>query len=205
MKRIVTLVLAALAVFCVTPKAGAQDPGQDEGPKQRLTLVYPREGIVLSGSGDDAVKYTGLTYVKVFPISPRLKKKYGDDPIFSDELHCKHGENSGGDDYRSPSLPLGIYEIQFSMREGNNMKTCIKRPVILSSENSPTVTAEFSNAKTLVIGGDHTLQQMEAAITELVHRVLALQAEVAALKGGTKAAPAPAPDVPSAGTDAPAK
>ena len=195
MKRLAVLVLAALAVFTLTyslaAKVCAQDIVRKEEPKQNLTLLYPNDGIVLEGKGDDVVRYKGIIYVKVYPVSARLKKELGEGPVFSNEL--QPGYLGDGDRRPALRLPLGEYEVHFSMRDADDLRTCIKRNVILTRDTAPLVTAELSGtAKTLVIGGDISFQEMENAVYELAVEVKELKAEVAALKGGKPAAAVPA-------------
>ena len=199
MKRIGTLVMAAFAIlilaFGLTPRVRAQDVVQNEGPRQKLTVIYPDNGVVLQGKGDDEVRYKGTIYVKIYAVSPRLKKKLGDGPVYTNEL-----ELSAWHTYYTPELPLGEYEVHFSMRDGDNFRTCIVRNVLLTPTGETTVKAELSGtSNTLVIGGTLTMQQLENVVLFLDRRVTALQAEVAALKGGKATpAPVPAPDVPPA-------
>lgn len=201
MKRIGTLVLAALAVFAfalsLTVKANAQDAApdisQDPGPKQPIRIHYGA-GVILEGKGDDAVKYKGLIYLKIFPVSARLVKKYGAGPAYSNEIHPTSGGMGVSDEVANPSLPLGKYEVHFSMREGDTMRTCIKRDVLLTANGEANVEVEMSGTtRTLMIGGDDmTAQQMRDSILQLKQQIASLQAEVAALKGGAKAAALPA-------------
>ena len=192
MKRFTILFLTALAVFvlalnCVSG-AAAQDMAQGlseyQGPKQNLSISYSDEGIVLEGKGDDAVIYKGLIYIQIYPVSPRLRKKFGDVPMFSAERMPRTGFGTGG------SFPLGEYEVHFSIREGDMMRTCIKRGILLTANGGANVEAEMSGtSRTLIIGGDDmTAQQMRDSILQLKQQVAALQAEVAALKGGKAAA-----------------
>ena len=195
MKRIGALALAALAVFVmalsIVPKARAQDAAQDisqdPGPKQPIRIHYGA-GVILEGKGDDAVKYKGLIYLKIFPVSARLIKKYGAGPAYSNEIHPTSGGMGVSDEVASPSLPLGKYEVHFSMREGDTIRTCIKRDVLLTANGEANVEVEMSGTtQTLIIGGDDmSAQQMRDSILQLKQQVAALQAEVAVLKATTK-------------------
>lgn len=194
MKRITIPIVAALAVFVLTLnfalRAAAQDVAQElsqyQGAKQVLSIPYPEGGIVLEGKGDDAVKYKGLIYVDIYPVSARLKKKFGDGPVLRKEIYPTGGVRA--------ELPVGEYEVHFSMREGDTMRTCIKRGILLTSNSDVSAEVEMSGtARTLIIGGDDmTAQQMRDSILQLQQQVAALQAAIAALKGGSSTAPAPA-------------
>ena len=196
MKRIATLVLAALAVFTLASGVLAQSE------EKTGTLQIDNPGsFILSGKGDDAVRYNGPVHVQVFAASPQLKKKAGDDPVVSEDVMQGQGYA------RNFTLPVGKYEVDFSMRDGVEMKTTVKTAVI-HNKDTATILADFSEAKTLIYGSGMTAQQMEGVIRELARRLIALQAEVDALKGKTKAVPAPpaSTDSPApAPTDSPAK
>ena len=204
MKRIGTLVTATLAVFALALSLGTKAAGQEtppdtiqvlndyQGPKQSLNIYDPEGGIVLEGKGDDAVKYTGLIYVKVFPVSPRLIKKFGAGPFFEAETYPSgviyNGNRAGT---IGGQFPLGEYEVDFSMRDGDTMRICIKRGILLTANGGANVQAEMSGtAKTLVIGGDVSYQTLENAVGGMARQVAALQAEVDVLKGKAGAAPA---------------
>ncbi len=194
MKRIGILVLAALAVFTLALGAAAQS--EEKTGTLRVSNLGP---LILSGKGDDAVRYDGPIHVQVFAASPELKKKAGNDPVDSEDIGPR-----GSKDF---TLPVGRYEVDISMRDGVEMKTTIKTVVIHDRDQSG-ILADFSAAKTLIYGSGMTAQQLEGVVRELARRVIALQAEVDALKGSPKAVPAPliptdAP--PPAPTDAPAK
>lgn len=193
MKRIANFVLAALAVFTLASGVLAQSE-----EKTGTLRVDSPASFILSGKGDDAVRYDGTVHVQVFAASPELKKKAGNDPVGSEDV---------GRGLKEFTLPVGRYEVNFSIRDGVEMKTTIKT-VVIHNKDISLVVPDFSAAKTLTYGSGMTAQQMEGVIRELARRLAALQVEVAALKGGTKAVPAPpAPtDTPApAPTDAPAK
>ena len=199
MKRLAILLWTALAVFVMAsslvPRATAQDVAQElnqyQGPVQVLSIPYPQDGVILSGQGDDAIKYKGLIYVEIYPVSVRLKKKFGDGPVLRKEIY-PNGTINAPTGF-SVNLPIGEYEVHFSMREGDAMRTCIKRGVLLTSNSSVNAEVEMSGTtRTLVIGGDDmTAQQMHDSLLQLKQQVAALQAEVAALKGGKAAATFP--------------
>lgn len=199
MKRIALFVLTALAVFTLALSLAPRAAAQEEEPQQRLWVVYPDAGIVLSGKGEDAVTLRSVVHVEALPISPKVRKKHGDDPLVSEDLTCGH--------MLDLHLPVGKYEFHFSTRDGMETRTTVET-VVLRPDGMGNLQVDFSKAKTYIIGDNHTIQQLEGAIGELARRLAALQAEVAALKGNPKAVtPAPAPtDTPApAPTDAPAK
>ena len=194
MKRIALLVMAALAVFTLASGVFAQSEDQ----KGTIWVGNPTP-YTLDGKGGVAVQYNGPVHVQVYAASPQLKKRAGDDPVVSEDLATAGNKHF--------TLPVGKYEVDFSIRDGLDMKTTIKTVVVQNNDTS-TVLADFSAAKTLTYGSGMTAQQMESVIRELARQLIALQTEVDALKGNPKAVPAPpapAPDVPPAGSDAPAK
>ncbi|HZP81279.1 MAG TPA: hypothetical protein VFB21_06560 [Chthonomonadaceae bacterium] len=145
---------------------------QDNERKQTLVIGYPTQGIVIEGSPR---RYTGVIYVKIYPVGPDLVKKYGAGPIASAELAASQR------DVRL--LPLGEYEVHFSMRTGSELKTFILRDVILRADRANGIVVEMnSDAKTTIIGGAMTAQQMADGIRQLQQEVGALKQEVAALK-----------------------
>ena len=167
---VAALLAVALAVSGV-PKAFSQ---QDDAVKQTLVINYPNSGISLTGKG--GAPYRGLVYVKIYPVSPALVKQYGAGPIASAELLAS------GRDVRK--LPLGEYEVHFAVRSGGELKTYILRDVILRADRAGALVVEMnSDAKTTVIGGDMTAQQMADTIRQLQQEVAALKQEIAALKG----------------------
>lgn len=174
MKRLSVLVLAVLAVFTLASSAFAQS----EEHKGTLRVFNPNP-LILSGKGDDAVRYEGPVHVQVFPASLELRKKAGDDLVGSEDV-----AQGGAKDF---TLPVGRYEVDFSIRDGVEMKTTIKTVVIHNNDISGLV-ADFSAAKTLIYGSGMTAQQVADAIKQLQQQIAALQAAVAALKGGTSAA-----------------
>ena len=183
MKRIAIFVLATLAVVVMALSLAPKATALNEDRERTVTISYPASGIVLSSKGEDAVILRSTVHVQAFPLSPELKNKYGDDPIASEDVTC-------GNNLRF-TLPLGRYELQFTTRDGKETKTTIEA-LVLRSDAESAVVIDFSTAKTLVIGGTLTMQQLENAVLYLDRRVIALQAEVAALKGGKPAAAVPA-------------
>ena len=159
-----TLPLAAMLLLL----AAAQ---QAQGPLQTLVINYPNSGVKLTSQ---AAPYRGLVYVKIFPVSPELIKANGSGPIAAAEL------NASGRDVRK--LPLGTYEVQFSMREGSNLKTFVVKDVILRSDGGEALTVELNDAATTVVGGTMSVQQMQALIGQLQQQVSTLQQQVAALQ-----------------------
>ena len=89
------------------------------------------------------------------------------------------------------TLSLGRYELQFTTRDGKETKTTFET-LVLRSDAESAVVIDFSTAKTLVIGGTLSMQQLENAVLYLDRHIIALQAEVAALKGGKPDAAVPA-------------
>jgi hypothetical protein len=80
-------------------------------------------------------------------------------------------------------FPLGEYEVQFAMRTGSELKTFILRDVLLRADRGSLLTVEMNaDAKTTIIGGDLTAQQMVEYIRALQKEVTTLQQEVAELK-----------------------
>ena len=141
---------------------------QENEQKQTLVIGYPNSGIVLDSKATPPVRYRGTIYVKVYPISPNIVKKYGAGPIASAELSASMR------DVRL--LPLGEYEVHYSMRTNGELKTYIYRDLILRSDRAASLVVEMnSDAKTTIIGGDMTAQQMAESIRQL-------QREVADLK-----------------------
>lgn len=195
MKRIALLVLAALAVLTLASGVLAQSEDQ----KGTLRVGNPTP-YTLDGKSDVAAhSYNGPVHVQVYAASPQLKKKAGDDPVVSEDVVQGYT--------RDFPLPIGRYEVDFSIRDGMEMKTTIKT-VIIHNNDISTVLGDFSAAKTLIYGSGMTAQQLEGVVRELARRVIALQTEVDALKGSPKAVtPSPAPtDAPApAPTNTPAK
>lgn len=169
MSLIVLLLLAFALSWSGIQKAVSQ---QDNERKQTLVIGYPTQGIVIEGSPR---KYTGIIYVKVYPVSPDLVQKYGAGPIASAQLAASQR------DVRQ--LPLGQYEVHFAMRTGGELKTFILRDVILRADRANGITVEMNgDAKTTIIGGDITAQQMADSLRQLQKEVADLKEEVAALK-----------------------
>src|SRR5581483_3650184 len=97
-------------------------------------------------------------------VGPDLVKKYGAGPIASAELAASQR------DVRL--LPLGEYEVHFSMRTGSELKTFILRDVILRADRANGIVVEMnSDAKTTIIGGAMTAQQMADGIRQLQQEV----------------------------------
>lgn len=175
LKRLHLFVLAicAIALFWAnTPHAFTQ---QDTSKKQTLVIGYPNSGIVIKGSGTDATRYQGLIYVKVFPVSPDLIKKYGSGPAVTAELSASQRTVA--------QLPLGEYEVRYGMRTGSELKTFIVRDVILRADRAMNLLVEMNDeAKATIVGGDMTAQQMADTIRQLQKEVEDLKKEVATRK-----------------------
>jgi hypothetical protein len=166
MSKRISLVVLTLLVFALSwsgiRKAVSQ---QDEERKQTLLIGYPNPNIVISGSG---TRYGGIIYVKVFPVSPNLVKKHGSGPIATAELTPSQRDVL--------QLPLGEYEVHFAMRTGSELKTFILRDIILRADRGSLLTVEMNaDAKTTIIGGDITAQQMEESIRQLQKEVAELR------------------------------
>ena len=181
MKRIGTLILAALAVFLfalsITPRAAAQE----EEPQQRLFVDYPDAGIVLSGKGEDAIILRSVVHVEALPLSLKVRRKHGDDPLVSEDLTCGHRLDL--------HLPVGKYEFHFSTRDGMETRTTVET-VVLRPDGMGDLQVDFSKAKTYVIGSSFSLYDLENILINMDKQLNALQAEVAALKSAKPAAPA---------------
>ncbi len=162
MSLIVLLLLAFALSWSAMRKAVSQ---QSTEPKQALGVIYPNSGILISGSG---TRYGGIIYVKVFPVSEELVQKYGSGPMVSVELNPSQRDGR--------QLPLGKYEVHFAMRTGSEMKTFILRDVILRADGPCLLTVEMNaDAKTTIVGGDTTVQQMEESLHKLQQEVTELK------------------------------
>jgi hypothetical protein len=171
-KRLSAIVLAVLATGILWTGARKAASQQENEPKQTLVIGYPNPAIVINGSG---TRYNGIIYVKVFAITPALVRKSGPGPIATAELAPSQRHIS--------QLPLGEYEVQYAMRTGSELKTFIVRHVILRPEQATALTVEMNaDAKTTIVGGDMSAQQMEDSIRQLMSEVASLKREVAELK-----------------------
>lgn len=159
-------VLPLLAALAGAPPAFAQAPQAT----QTLVINYPNSGAVV---GPQTAPYKGLVYVKVFPADPDLIGKYGAGPISAAELTPSQR------DVRQ--LPLGRYEVQFAYRVGSELKTFVLKDVILRADRSDALTVELGDARTTVVGGDLSVQQMAELIRQLQAQVKALQQKVEGL------------------------
>ncbi len=166
--------LFALAGSVALLGSGAQQASaQQDAAKQTLVIRYPNSGIALSAAGGPP--YRGIVYVKIYPVSPDLVKRYGAGPVAAAELSASQR------DVRL--LPLGEYEVHFAVRKGVELKTFILRNVILRADRADTIGVEMSDeAKTTIIGGDMTAQQMAETIRQLQSDLAALKQQVADLK-----------------------
>ncbi|MCC6442434.1 MAG: hypothetical protein IT210_03140 [Armatimonadetes bacterium] len=169
-RSVIGLLLLALAlVWNGSQKAVSQ---QGNEPTQTLVIGYPTQGIIINGSG---TRYTGVIYVKIYPASESLVKKYGSGPIASAELAASQR------DVRQ--LPLGNYEVHYAMRTGGELKTFILKDVILRADRANALTVEMnSDAQTTVIGGDMTARQMSESIRQLQAEAASLKSDIAELK-----------------------
>ena len=172
-KHIQLLVLTLLAFalsWCGIQKAFSQ---QDDAPKQTLVIHYPNSGILLNGK--TGAIYRGIVYVKVYPVTPALVRRYGAGPIAAAELTASMR------DVRM--LPLGEYEVHFAIRNDSELKTYILRDVILRADRANSLTVQMNaEAKTTIVGGDMTAQQMADSLRQLQQEVGDLKQEVARLR-----------------------
>ena len=167
-KRINALILLLLALGLTWSGVQTATSQQDDERKQTLVIGYPHSGIVLDSKSKTALPYRGLIYVKVYPVSPNLVKKYGAGPISSAELSASMR------DVRM--LPLGEYEVHFSLRTNGELKTYIYRDLILRADRAASIVVEMnSEAKTTIIGGVMTAQQMAESIRQLEKEVAELK------------------------------
>jgi hypothetical protein len=166
--------VVALAFFGVAVSSSGQQPAvtqQAAEPTQQLTVAYSRR-IVLSGSGSP---YQGIIYVSVHPASASLVAKHGTGPVATAELAWNQASKW--------QLPLGVYEVRYAMRTGSEMKTLILRDVILRADLASSLIVEMNaDAKTTIVGGDMTAQQMADGIRQSVKEISDLKAEVNELK-----------------------
>jgi hypothetical protein len=160
-------IIATLAVASLFASLAPTATAQTEERTQTLYVTYPGTGVILSGKGKDAVTYRGTVHVEVFPISSKLKAKQEEGPVAIEDITSVGSR-------LDLKLPVGQYEVHFSMREGDELRTTIK-PVILRADGASAVEVDFSPAKTLIYGGDMTARQMADSIRQL-------QKEVANLK-----------------------
>ena len=147
-------VLCAATIAAGLGWSGIERASSQQTPRQQALVVhYPNPAIVINGTGQ---RYGGLIYVSVYAAGASA----GTAPIVTSEL---------GPSARSVwQLPLGAYEVRFGMREGSNLKTFVMRDVILRPEGASLLQVEMnSDAKTTIIGGDMSIQEMQSAIRRL--------------------------------------
>jgi hypothetical protein len=177
LQRLRLFVLALSAIFVLAIGIPAARAQQDDSKKQTIVIGYPTSGIVIKRAGaiTDAKKYTGLIYVKIFPVGADLIKRYGSGPMVSAELAASQRTVN--------QLPLGEYEVRYSMRTGSELKTFIIRDVILRADRGTSLTVEMNDeAKATIIGGDMTAQEMADTIRQLQQEIAALKSQIATLK-----------------------
>jgi hypothetical protein len=149
--------------------SGIQRAASQQTTKQQALIVgYPNPAIIITGSGQ---RYGGIIYVSVYAAGPSASTA----PVATSEL---------GPSARSVwQLPLGVYEVRYGMREGGNLKTFIVRDVILRPEGATSLVVEMNaDAKTTIIGGDMSVQEMQSAIKRLSTDVSGLRSDVDQLK-----------------------
>jgi hypothetical protein len=164
-KRISLIVLAALTFALLWSGIHSAISQQAEERKGALVVGYPNPAIIIGGSN---ARYGGIIYVTVYPADMSGDAKPGANPVATAEL--------------SPSmrsvwqLPLGVYEVRFGMRTGSEMKTFIVRDVILRAEGASSVNVEMNaDAKTTIVGGDMSIQEMQDDIRHLLTDVAELK------------------------------
>jgi hypothetical protein len=172
MSKRMSLVVVALLAFALCWSGLQTTVSAQEERKQALIVGYPNPAIIIGGSG---TRYGGIIYVSVYPASPGQGAKQGASPVATAEM--------------TPSqravwqLPLGVYEVRFGMRTGSEVKTFIVRDVILRAEGASSVIVEMNaDAKTTIIGGDMSAQQMADDLRRLLREVSDLKQEVSELK-----------------------
>jgi hypothetical protein len=165
--NIVAAMIIAGGLLCAgTGRAVSQ---RDDERKQTLIVHYPNPMIMINKT----TRYNGMIYVKVYAVGTTPGKKNG--PVATAEL--------------SPSmrdvmqLPLGEYEVHYAMRTGSELHTFILKDVILRAERGTALSVEMnSDAKTTIIGGDMSAQQMADGVRESMREIASLRAELAAVK-----------------------
>jgi hypothetical protein len=171
-KRMSVVVLAFLGFALLWSGVQPAVSQQADERKQALVVGYPNPAITISGSG---TRYGGIIYVSVYPASASLVAKQGAGPVATSEL--------------TPSarsvwqLPLGVYEVRYGMRTGSEIKTFIVRDVILRAEGATSLVVEMNaDAKTTIVGGDMTAQQMADGVRQSLKEIADLKTEVSELK-----------------------
>jgi hypothetical protein len=163
---LVTVALLALALFWSGVHSAISQSTEER--KSALSVGYPNPAILIGGSG---APYKGIIYVSVYPSVSNSVPKQGTGPVATAEL--------------TPSqravwqLPLGTYEVRFGMRTGSEMKTFILRDVILRTEGASLLTVEMNaDARTTIVGGDRSVQEIEDDIRHLLREVADLKKKV---------------------------
>lgn len=170
MSLLVFTILAGLLSWSGLQQAASQ-PGAEA--KQTLVIGYPTPGIHIGGDGKP---YQGIIYVKIYAADANLVNEHRAVPLVSTELTASQRNVS--------TLPLGAYEVHFAMRKGSELNTFILRDIILRADRGNAVTVEMNaDAKTTIIGGDMTAQQMASSIRQLQQEVTTLRQDVTTLKG----------------------
>ncbi|THF86575.1 hypothetical protein E7T09_10745 [Deinococcus sp. KSM4-11] len=169
--------LTATALFVLLPTLTGRAPQDAQaqavsGPTQTLVINYPNSG-VLSGKVGSPM-YRGLVYVTIVPASADLVRQYGSGPVAATEL--------GPSQRDVRTLPLGTYEVRYAVRNGSELRTFILRDVILRADRGNALVVEVNtDAKTTIVGGDLSAQQMATMIRQLQAQVATLQQQVTAL------------------------
>ncbi|HZO88590.1 MAG TPA: hypothetical protein VFB38_09645 [Chthonomonadaceae bacterium] len=173
MSKRMSLGVLAILVFALC-WSGVHSAVSQQAAERKSALIvgYPNPAIIIGGSG---TRYGGIIYVSVYPVSPGQVPGQGAQPVATAEMTPSQ---------RSVwQLPLGVYEVRYGMRTGSEMKTFIVRDVILRPEGASSLTIEMNaDAKTTILGGDMSAQEMQEDIRSLLKEVSDLKQEVRDLK-----------------------
>jgi len=156
MSKRISLVGLAVLAFALLWSGAQKAVSQNDTRKQFLGILYPNPNIVISNAGGTPVRYGGIIYVSVFQAGGDASRK----PVATAELSPSQRDLL--------NLPLGEYEVHFGMRTGSTVKTFILRNIILRPEQPSQAIVEMNDdAKTTIIGGDMSAQEMADSIRQL--------------------------------------